>query len=98
MHEWASNAIKHGALAGPANRVDVKWLLEGDGDERRLHLRWLETLTDRTLEIPQRSGFGTELLEKVMRYELDAEPEIEFRPDGLSYRVVIPLSIGAPSR
>ncbi|HEY0629714.1 MAG TPA: PAS domain S-box protein [Sphingomicrobium sp.] len=98
MHELASNAMKHGALAGEGNRVDVKWSLEGDGEGRRLHLSWLETLNDRTLETPQRSGFGTELLEKVMSYELDAEPEIEFRPNGLSYRVVIPLSIGVPSR
>lgn len=91
IHELASNAIKHGALRDDGNRIDVSWSLEGQGENRTLHFSWREKLAGRTLEKAGRAGFGTELLERVLCYELDATPVIEFKPDGLNYRVRIPL-------
>lgn len=91
IHELTTNAIKHGALTSDGNKVEVSWSVEGDGNERKLHFNWIERLLDRKLEEPKRNGFGTELLDRIMRYELDAEPEIEFKPTGLEYRVVIPF-------
>lgn len=91
VHELTSNAIKHGALAGDGNRVEVRWSLKGQGKKRVLRFNWSEQLIDGDLEPPTRSGFGMELLERVMAYELDAEPLIEFKEDGLSYQVDIPL-------
>lgn len=97
IHELTSNAIKHGALAEDGNKLQVKWSVSGEMAERRLHFSWLEKLRGRALKQPARQGFGTELLDKILSYELDAEPEIEFRPEGLSYRVAIPLQSAASS-
>lgn len=91
VHELTSNAIKHGALASDGNRVDVKWLLKGKGGRQRLRFSWHEWLGREELEEPQHTGFGTELLNRVLRYELDAEPVLEFRPDGFRYEVEFPL-------
>jgi len=91
VHELTSNAIKHGALSSDGNKIDVSWSVKGTGDKRRLNFRWREKLAGRNLEKPSRYGFGSELLERVMSYELDAEPVVEFKPDGLSYTVTIPL-------
>lgn len=91
VHELTTNAIKHGALTSDGNEVEVTWSIEGQSGARKLHFSWVERLRDRKLETPQRNGFGTELLERIMRYELDAEPKIAFTPTGLEYRVAIPL-------
>ena len=87
----AAGEQAHGALSGDGNRIDVKWGLEGKGDKRVLEFSWREKLAHQKLEKPSRHGFGTELLERVMSYELDAEPVIEYLPDGLNYAVSIPL-------
>lgn len=91
IHELTSNALKHGALADDGNKVSVSWSVAGSGDKRRLTFCWMEKLNDRALKEPQRTGFGTELLDRIMRYDLDAEPELNFGSDGFSYKVVIPL-------
>lgn len=91
IHELTSNAIKHGALASDGNRIDVHWSLSGGDEMRTLTFAWREQVKDRQIPSPGRSGFGTELLERVLSYELDATTAIEFRPDGFSYRAEIPL-------
>lgn len=91
VHELTTNAVKHGALADEGNSIEVRWSLDGIDDGRRLNFRWREKLARRKLSKPNRAGFGTELLDRVMSYELDADPRIEFKPDGFSYEVIIPL-------
>lgn len=85
IHELAANAVKYGALADAAGRIAIRWTLDG----ATLDFEWRETVA--ALAPPQHRGFGSELLEQVMRYELDAEPALGFEPDGLHYRVRLPL-------
>ena len=92
IHELTSNAIRYGALTSDGNRIDVSWSVDPHGKERMLKFQWFEHLRDRDLGQPGRSGFGTELLERVLAYELDAETKLEFRPDGFCYQADIPLS------
>lgn len=92
VHELASNAVKHGALASAGDHIEVSWSLVGEGSPQMLHFSWRERVTGRTIEPPGRSGFGTELLDRVLSYELDARTSIQFLPDGLSYVAEIPLS------
>jgi two-component system, chemotaxis family, CheB/CheR fusion protein len=41
---------------------------------------------------PRRRGFGTELLERTLSYELDAKSEIQLQRDGISCVISVPLT------
>ena len=86
LHELATNAAKHGALARESGRVDVSWGYEGE----ELAFEWRESGVH-GLEPPTRQGFGARLLKAAAR-ELDARVESEFAADGLAYRWRVPLS------
>ena len=89
LHELTTNAIKHGALRGPGGRVAVSWSLE-DGSPPRLRLRWTEQAR-RPLAPPGSPGFGTELIERMLAYNLGAEAVTRRGPDGLVCDIALPL-------
>lgn len=93
IHELTTNSIKYGALAVQSGRVDVRWRTEPDeADELHLILEWQESgvpLTDLT---PRRRGFGRELIEQGLPYELGAKTEMEFRPGGMRCAVSLKLA------
>ncbi|MEX6507376.1 PAS domain S-box protein [Jiella sp. M17.18] len=90
VHELATNAIKFGALASDAGRIDIAWHVEETEEPGRLVFDWKETGV--TLgEEPQRLGFGRELLERTLRYQIQAEASLAYEPDGLRCRIVLPL-------
>lgn len=86
IHELATNASKHGALSVIGGRVTVEWSVEA-GD---LVLVWSET-GGPNLQVPERSGFGSRLVEQLAR-QLRAVIEREWRPDGLQLRLVMPTA------
>ena len=69
LNELKTNAIKHGALGGAEGRIVVRWGLVTD-DQRRamLRLRWQET--GATGACDSARGFGRELIEEGVPYEL----------------------------
>ncbi len=95
LHELATNAAKYGALSVPSGRVDVRWsLADPDPDApdapRRVDLQWTESGGPPVAE-PHRRGFGTELIEGGIAYELHGDVEITFHPRGFACRMTIPL-------
>lgn len=91
FHELATNSVKYGALASPAGRVDVSWrALVRDGGAR-LNLTWRESGVGGLDGTPLRRGFGRELIEQQLPYEIDAITSIDFQPQGVLCRVDIPL-------
>lgn len=93
LHELATNAVKYGALKRPSGRLAVIWAVEGD--ERRLRLDWRESgvppLEDGA---PRRRGYGSELIERALPYQLGAETRLEFGADGVRCAIVLPLATG----
>jgi two-component system, chemotaxis family, CheB/CheR fusion protein len=90
LHELATNAAKYGALARSEGRVHVSWTVEqGDGG-RRVRLRW-EEQGGPDLEAPRKRGFGTRLIERACRHELEGEVELDYTPAGLRCELVFPL-------
>ncbi|HEX6114805.1 MAG TPA: sensor histidine kinase, partial [Geminicoccaceae bacterium] len=87
LNELVTNAAKHGALSAPHGRVAVRWHLE---EPRRLVLEWREE-GGPPVRSPRRRGFGRELIERVLSYELDAEVDLQFATDGVRCRIAIPL-------
>jgi PAS domain S-box-containing protein len=90
LHELATNAVKYGALSVTDGRVDVHWQREGSGSGAPLVLTWRETGGPPPTRVPDRRGFGSELIERSLRYELGGEAELSFGPDGLVCRIVVP--------
>ena len=93
IHELATNASKYGALSQTGGQVDITWRIEehAENDDRVPHLsfQWVERGGPPAVA-PQRRGFGYSLLETVMT-DINRKPEIEFKPDGLSYSTTVRL-------
>ncbi len=91
VHELTTNAVKYGALSTPVGRLDIGWAIDGDGDDRRLTLRWAEDLAGRPVMPPRRRGFGFEMLERTLAYDLGAETHLDFTETGLRCIIGLPL-------
>jgi two-component sensor histidine kinase len=90
FHELASNSSKFGALSRPNGRLNVHWFVASSGDRRVLNLDWRERDGPK-VNAPERRGFGTILLEKVLTVQCDARVELDYRPEGLVFKMALPL-------
>jgi PAS domain S-box-containing protein len=91
VHELGTNAAKYGALSHPEGRVHVSWQIEQGDDGRRVRLRWEEQGVP-VVKAPEKRGFGTRLIERACRHELEGEVELDYTPGGLRWELVFPLS------
>ncbi len=87
LHELATNAAKYGALSSAGGHVNLNWSLQGD----HLVLQWRE-IGGPAVEAPERRGFGSYLIEKIVAADLRAEVALEFPPEGLAFTLRAPLS------
>jgi PAS domain S-box-containing protein len=90
LHELTTNAVKYGALSKPGGRLSVNWRIEAYAGGRRVLLKWKESgiaLGSR----PARTGFGRELIERALPYQLGAETRLLFEPDGVHCTIGVPL-------
>ncbi|MCJ2035580.1 HWE histidine kinase domain-containing protein [Methylobacterium sp. J-068] len=90
LHELATNAIRHGALGHPSGRLEVRWSLQDVPDGQALLWTWHER-GGSPVAPPAREGFGSQLLNRVLRLQVGATVETSFEPDGLSVTVTLPL-------
>jgi two-component sensor histidine kinase len=79
LHELATNAAKYGALSAPTGTVEVMWWKERD----RLTLRWLERGGPRLAGEPAAGGFGSRLLDAVIRRQLGGNLSFDWSAEGL---------------
>jgi two-component system, chemotaxis family, CheB/CheR fusion protein len=90
VHELATNAAKYGALSVPGGRVAVSWIITGDRPAR-LEINWQEEGGPKADGFGS-AGFGTELIERGIRFELQGEAKLETVNGGLHCRIVIPAN------
>lgn len=104
VHELATNALKYGALSVPEGRVRVRWTLFEKRGESWLGFDWTEdgvpgagTRNDgRSGRASMtRGGFGRELIEGRLPYELGGRGRLEIGPEGARCRLEFPLRDGA---
>lgn len=81
IHELATNALKYGALSAPEGRVRVCWRVENQ-ESGKLLLEWSESGGPPVVP-PERSGFGTRLIERSLAGDLDGEAVIKFLREGV---------------
>lgn len=89
IHELAVNALKHGALARTGAGVTIRW--SAGGVPRRLRFEWRERGVPSEAGPLPRRGFGVELIEQVLAYDLDAETSLRLETDGLVCTIAVPL-------
>ncbi|HEX2134971.1 MAG TPA: PAS domain S-box protein, partial [Microvirga sp.] len=92
VHELAINAVKHGALSVPDGRIRISWHVQNGSDPPWLVFEWKESGTPDRAAKRKRRGFGTDLLERTLTYELKAKTVQTFEPDGLRCTIELPMT------
>ncbi len=92
LHELATNAAKYGALASHKGQVRVSWQVRTQAEPPDVVLEWKESSGAIDPEAPRRRGFGADLLERALTYELEADVRIAYEPDGVRCTVAAPLA------
>lgn len=95
FHELALNAVIHGALSTPSGRIAVRWEVEPARRDRPavLVLAWEESGGPPPPR-ERRRGFGTEMVERMLAYELRANAALQFGAEGLRWVMELPLTDG----
>ena len=91
FHELATNALKYGEAGNSVGALKVAWDLERPGGERWLRLAWTETGKER-ITAPDKTGFGTRLIDMNITRELRGTISRDFRENGLRVEIRIPLA------
>ncbi len=87
IHELATNAAKYGALSDDVGRVSITWSLV---DPDLAEVEWLEAGGPEVSEV-RGSGFGTELIQKIVAHELRHPVELHFDTGGVRCTMRVPV-------
>jgi two-component sensor histidine kinase len=85
LHELATNAARHGALATPDGAVHVRWSAGADDE---IDIIWSESGGRRIESVPV-EGAGLRLVHGLVEYELRGSVAIEFETRGVICRVTV---------
>jgi PAS domain S-box-containing protein len=93
LHELATNAVKYGALSKQEGKLTVRWDVKDEGPNTRVSLTWIESGVPLPIEtISKRRGYGTELIERALPYQLQARTKLTFASDGVHCEIEVPVS------
>lgn len=79
LHELTTNAAKYGALSQTDGHVEIKWVRLADD---LVLLTWIEK-GGPVITQPTRQGFGTNLMETLIKLDLGGELRFDWRAEGL---------------
>lgn len=94
VHELATNAVKYGALRQPSGKLSIHWHLRQKADTFDVVLEWREAaviMPDLGDTTALRRGYGRELIERALPYQLNATTKLEFKADGVHCTIELPL-------
>ncbi len=86
LHELLTNAVKYGSLSTSAGTLRIHWKMDTSGN---CIIDWKESGGPEARP-PKRRGFGTVLVERSIPYDLGGESNVDYSPDGVSARLLIP--------
>jgi two-component sensor histidine kinase len=91
FNELATNAVKHGALASDKGEVGVHWTQDAESEsDRHFRLVWTESGGTPVEGPPERTSFGTLLMERSVRNNLGGTIERRWEPGGLVVTIILP--------
>jgi len=91
LHELATNAAKYGALSVADGRIAIAWRIEGS----TLHFLWEESGGPK-VAAPQRSGFGTKIIQASLNEQKGDSVRFAWDPDGLKCAIEVQCGDGVP--
>ncbi|MHC9418660.1 PAS domain-containing sensor histidine kinase [Sphingomonas citri] len=98
LHELATNALKYGALSPRGGRLALDWRVATVGGVPMLHVTWQESgvARDPVADAPAPGGgYGRELIEHALPYQLGARTRFALRDDGVHCEIALPASRGS---
>jgi PAS domain S-box-containing protein len=90
VNELAANALRHGSLSSEKGELKIKWTIKGRRKTPVLHIDWIETGGPAATS-PDRKGFGTRLVERSIRSELNGTLDLKYGKAGLHGVIAFPL-------
>lgn len=81
LYELGTNAVKYGALSNETGYVDIAWAVSPEG---AFDLTWRETDGPPVVS-PERKGFGTRLIQRIVAPYFDGSASMDFPPEGLVF-------------
>jgi len=94
VNELATNAMKYGALSAPGGSVSLAWELSRGTERVTCCMQWKERGGPPAAP-PLKRGFGSTLIERSVRDQLNGTIATEFAPRGLTCVMEIPLAENA---
>jgi PAS domain S-box-containing protein len=91
LHELATNAAKYGALSVQTGRVLIEWSLTSDG---MLVIVWTES-NGPLVKPPSSGGFGTLVIQQIVKGELKGTAQFDWRSDGLVCTLTLDPAVGS---
>ena len=97
LHELMTNAVKYGALSSAGGRLEVGWSVEAPapGGGKRLRIDWRESGVHpmpSPSDPPRGGGYGRELIEAALPYQLGAETTFVFGEDGVRCTIAVAVA------
>jgi two-component sensor histidine kinase len=89
IHEFTTNAVKHGSLSQPDGRVLISWSVE-HASLPLLALQWTES-GGPPASNPTRKGFGTTLIERELKHTLGGSAQFNYGDDGFEAKISLPF-------
>ncbi len=90
LHELGTNAAKYGALSHSNGRLRVEWRNADLHGRPEVELIW-EERGGTGVAPPAERGFGSQLIEQAVSYQLGGRVTMDYAPEGLVCRISLPL-------
>ncbi len=92
LHELATNAAKFGALSNESGRLVISWSLQSDATgQTQFAMSWCESGGPPVAK-PTRRGFGSTMIDSMLRTSLGCDAKVDFAPTGLVWRIGCPAA------
>ncbi len=91
VHELATNAAKYGAFSQGHGKVSLTWTRVAVDEAEHMVFRWIESGGPK-IEGVTTAGFGSQLLASTISGSLGGRLERDWRREGLTVEIAIPLA------
>lgn len=87
IHELGTNAVKYGALKFPHGRIEIRWRQTADEAGANAEFLWRETGVHLPQPAETVTGFGSEVLRRIVPNMLCGRASHDLAADGFRYRL-----------